>query len=245
MHACRKDTKYQTETLNFQPCRFEKIQYLFMKQDNLSKYYRQTIKKIVTVLKKDVSYRFLNIGGRKSHILYLYEQGENSLLIKKEDLRSLKDHAQSIFDTINYRWSLILETFNSTPRIGKKVKIIDDLEIRRRPLNIYMQYLDADNPGHHCFICNKKISNSYLAIDHVIPWSFLYSDDLWNLVYTHQSCNSIKSNAIPSEGAIVKLEERNRRLLKLLDGNFSNKVVEELRLAVENNFERKFWIACQ
>ena len=33
-------------------------------------------------------------------------------------------------------------------------------------------------------------------VDHILPWSFLYSDDLWNLVYSHRSCNSSKSNII-------------------------------------------------
>ncbi|WP_082063253.1 HNH endonuclease domain-containing protein [Paenibacillus sp. IHBB 10380] len=47
------------------------------------------------------------------------------------------------------------------------------------------------------------------AIDHVIPWLYLYSDYLWNLVYSHQTCNSSKSNVIPSETTIQRLEEKN------------------------------------
>ncbi len=235
--------KYQSLETR-QPIRFERVHHLLVNDVVLCKHYGSTIKKIITALKADVSYRFLNLGGKKFGI-YQYEKGDASLFIQKEDLRALKENSQQIFDTINYRWSLILETFNSTPRICKKVKIIDDIEIRRRPLNQYMKYLDMDNPSHICFICDAKIEKGLLSIDHVIPWSYLYSDDLWNLVYTHKGCNSSKSNIIPNERFIKKLEERNKRLLQILTNHRRNKTVEELQLAVDNNYVKKFWIACQ
>ena len=228
-----------------QPIRFEKVHHLLANDKVLSKHYTNTIKKIITTLKADVSYRFLNIGGQKLKKIYQYEKGDASLFIRKQDLKTLKDNAQQIFDIINYRWSLILETFNSTPRICKKVKIIDDIGIRRRPLNRYIKYLDMDNPKHICFICDLRIESGLLSIDHVIPWSYLYSDDLWNLVYTHKGCNSAKSNVIPEERFIRKLEERNKRLLQTLSLHRRDKVVEELRFAVGNNYVQKFWIACQ
>ncbi|WP_257467809.1 HNH endonuclease domain-containing protein [Paenibacillus sp. BGI2013] len=37
----------------------------------------------------------------------------------------------------------------------------------------------------------------------------MYSDDVWNLVFVHQTCNSKKSNILPEEGIIQKLEEPN------------------------------------
>lgn len=237
--------KYQDELLTMQPVRFERIEYLFENNAVLFKHYTKAIKKIVSTLKSDVSYRFLNISGKKILGIYQYKKGDNKLYIKKENLKLLKSNSQNIFDTINYRWSLILETFNSTPRICKKVKIIDDIDIKRRPLNRFMKYLDLDNQQHRCFICGDRIDNTLLSIDHVIPWSYLYSDDLWNLVYTHKSCNSAKNNIIPEERFIRKLEERNRRLLNILDGQSVDKNIEELRLAVGSNYVRKFWIGCQ
>lgn len=228
-----------------QPIRFEKVQYTLENDITLKKYYYRTIKKIITVLKADVSYRFLNIRGMANTQVYKYKKGNNSLFINIKDMKVLKNNALPIFDTINYRWSLILETFNSTPRICKKVRIVDDIKIRRQPLNKYMKYLDMDNPEHVCFICGKKIESTVLSIDHVIPWSYLYSDDLWNLVYSHRSCNSSKNNVIPEERTIHRLEERNERLLQAFRGHKIDKNIEELRLAVNNNYVQKFWIACQ
>lgn len=103
-----------------------------------------------------------------------------------------------------------------------------------------------ENPQHKCFICDKPIKDEDLSIDHVIPWSYLYSDDLWNLVYVDKSCNSSKSNHIPEEFEIRKLENRNKRLLQiLLKNGFHDKTVHDLQMAIEKNYVEKFWIGCQ
>ena len=158
----------------------------------------------------------------------------------------LKDNHEDLFDLIDYRWGLILETFNSSPRINKKVKIIDGQEIRRSSLRRFRKYLDAENPERKCFICGKHIEESELGIDHVIPWSYLYSDDLWNLVYVHNSCNSEKTNRIPSEEMIESLKQRNNRLLETLKtSGISDKNVDELDIAIEKDYVEKFWIGCK
>ena len=33
------------------------------------------------------------------------------------------------------------------------------------------------------FYTGKTLNDKEIEVDHVIPWSYLYSDDLWNLVY--------------------------------------------------------------
>ena len=70
----------------------------------------------------------------------------------------------------------------------------------------------------------------------MLPWSYLYSDDLWNLVYVDKSRNSSKSNRIPDETQIEKLEVRNRRLFGLVQGGkFDDKHTDELGLSIEND----------
>ena len=80
-----------------------------------------------------------------------------------------------------------------------------------------------------------------ISIDHVIPWSFMYSDDIWNLVVTSKSYNSSKSNSIPSEDVINKLKERNERLLEIVD----NKFKEEIKISLEANYLDKFYRDCR
>lgn len=201
--------------------------------------------KLLSIVKKDVSWRFLNLQGDKIP-LYEYEKGQNFLLLKHK--KQLCDFSDILYESINFRWTQILENFNSSPRIAKKVRIMDLERIKRTNLNRFRPYLDRENYLKICFICGKEIKNETPSIDHVIPWSFMYSDDLWNLVYTHKSCNSSKSNIIPDEKQIQKLEKRNLRLLLELindDDLAKKKSVKELELAIERNFVRKFWVNCR
>ena len=72
----------------------------------------------------------------------------------------------------------------------------------------------------------EKIDNE-LSIDHVIPWSYLFSDDIWNLVYMKKSENSSKSNKIPSEKTILNLEKRNKigsEIIRQNDKSMSMKI---------------------
>ena len=127
-----------------------------------------------------------------------------------------------------------------------KVKIIDEHDVKRSSLSKFKEYLDIENPQRICFICGKHIDNPELSIDHVIPWSYLYSDDLWNLVYVHKSCNSSKSNIIPLKEDIQKLKDRNKRLLqKLEEKDVNSKIVNELDLSIQKDYVNKFWIGCK
>lgn len=227
-----------------QPEVFEKIEDRFQ-NIGLKNDYEKVLVNIAKILKNDVSWRFDNIND-SSLKLYDYKKDGDFLIIEKLNAQTLREHEQDLYDLINYRWSLILESFNSSPRINKKVRIIDERNIKRNSLNKFKTLLDIENPNHFCFICGKKTNNDELAIDHVIPWSYMYSDDLWNLVYICQHCNSIKSNVIPSRTQIDRLKERNKNLLNLLvQQNISNKAIEELKLAVEKDYVNKFWTGCK
>ncbi|MCR8659325.1 HNH endonuclease [Paenibacillus sp. T3-5-0-4] len=208
--------------------------------------YEKSVSATVKALKTDVSYRFLRVEGREVDGVYQYEKKADSLFIRNDSLLVLKANRLIVLDAINYRWTQMLENFNHSPRLSKKVKIIDEDQVLRKPLGKYAVYLEVENPEFHCFLCGSKIEAETPAIDHVIPWSYLYSDDVWNLVYAHQSCNSSKSNMIPSEEMIQRLEERNVVLLQRMNEQGKlDKHVSELELAIESNLVRKFWIACQ
>jgi dsRNA-specific ribonuclease len=233
---------YQEKVGSKQPVKFYKAEV-----DKIIKYnYDKTINKIVAVLKQDVSYRFLNLGGEKIENIYKYNKGDDKLVILKSNLQELNRNYLIVFDIINFRWTQILEEFNLSPKISKKVKVIDIEEVKRKPLNKFIKYIEYENKSRECFICGEEIIGEKPSIDHVIPWSYLYDDNLWNLVFTHKSCNSSKNNIIPSEETIKRLEDRNIRLMNILrTKGLDNKITFELENAIKGNLVRKFWISCQ
>jgi len=229
---------------SYQPQVFEKAVLLL--QSKAEATYEKTIAKAVAAIKENVAYRFTHLRGTDITSIYSYQEKANQLYLPKRNLIDLADNAQDLFDLINYRWSLILETFNSSPRINKKVRIIDERGIKRSPLERFDQFLDVENPNHICFVCGKKIEDEDLSRDHVIPWSYLFSDDLWNLVYVHKSCNSVKSNKIPTQEEIDKLKKRNGNLLKLLEqSGKTGKEVDELKVAIKHHLVDQFYIGCK
>ncbi|MBR3512746.1 MAG: HNH endonuclease [Clostridia bacterium] len=236
--------KYYNYIENRKPERFERVEYLL--EEQLKQDYFDNINKVAKALKADVCWRFIIINGESHEEIYKYIKNENKIIISKDNMNTLKENNEDLFDLINYRWGLILETFNSSPRINKKVKIIDEQEVKRNSLSKYKKYLDVENPNHKCFICGEVIEEKEITIDHVIPWSYLYSDDLWNLVYVHKGCNSRKNNVIPTKLDIEKLKTRNNKLLLLLqDKIITGKEVDELKLAIEKDYVNKFWIGCK
>ncbi|QSO52348.1 HNH endonuclease [Alicyclobacillus curvatus] len=233
---------YQLHAHSYQPVKFLRANV----QELCGDAYVDTVHDVTQALKADVSYRFTKLAGHDVQGIFQYEKGADSLLMPVSNLAALRDNYVTVFEAINYRWAQILEDYNQSPRICKKVKIIDEQTVRRKPLKQFAQYLDVENKTHVCFLCGSEIVDETPAIDHVIPWSFLYSDDLWNLVYAHQSCNSAKSNVVPSEDVIREQEQRNVRLLQALKNNrVSDKNVSELQLAIERDLVKKFWIASQ
>lgn len=225
---------------------------VFIKAENKikTKYkeeYDKAIKNSISNVKRNVMPYFLNLN---SEVLQLYKIYSNSIGFDASHLVELYNNQQDLFDLINYRWSLMLEDYNSSPRIGKKVRIMDEQKIKRSPLTKFDKYLDLENKEHICFICGEQIDDKELSRDHVIPWSYMCSDDLWNLVYVHRSCNSLKSNRPPNDEQIKKLKERNLRLqseIRLFQEKQQGKeglsALRELDFAIEKDYVDKFYLS--
>ena len=199
------------------------------------------IKKISKTLTYDVSWRFLKLEN-KTYDIYDYNKGDKHLILKHHNL--IKAHSKLLFQLINYRWSQKLEDLNNAPRISQKVKGVDrDKKPQRKSLKRFQLFLDIENPNRICFITGKTIPEKELSIDHIIPWSFMYSDDLWNLVYVNKSVNSSMSNRAKKDDVKDKLIKRNNKLLQMLDSKKkTGKEVEELRLANSKDYVELFWI---
>ena len=205
---------------------------------------RKAITKIANVLPNDVSWRFKEIDGKEIPI-YSYDNKSRakSVIFDKESVILIKEYAIIISKLLNYKWSQLLEKFNYAPKIANKVSSISDNKLKRESLTKYKNELMKEFKDGIAidFYSGKPLKEDDISVDHVIPWSFMYSDDIWNLVLTSKSNNSSKSNSIPNEEVIAKLKERNNSIVDLLDSKFNI----EMKDAIANNYIDKYYFECR
>lgn len=211
----------------------------------LRKKFEEHVRVATDILKNDVVARFLG-NGRLGEEFIKYGPGEERVILPVNTLSAIRENTALISEAIYYRWAQVLEKYNTSPRLNRKVRIIDNTELRDRPLSYYARYLDLENPGHLCFFCGQPVADKDLSIGHVIPWNYLCSDDIWNLVYRHTNCAAAKSELIPSELTIARLERKNKALLThLADYLETDMVAGTLHDAVNHGLVRRHWLSCK
>ena len=210
--------------------------------------YLKVVSKVVKTLHENVAWRFKYVN-KKTLDIYEIDKTRNLVVIEYFAALELKDYSIVLSKILNYKWAQLLEKFNFAPKITTKVNGISPLDSRTRTkinrnklIKYRTQLLKEFEDGHIIdFYSGEELSIDDVSIDHVIPWSFMYSDDIWNLVVTSKSNNTIKSNSIPSQEMIEKLKERNIKLLDIVDEKYK----EDLKLAIDAKYVDKFYRDCR
>lgn len=143
-------------------------------------------------------------------VLYRWEPGQGHVGITPKAHAFLKTQAAALELIANFYWAEFLEGCNRlAPRIVQKVSRDG---ASRKSLQKYLKILREESNAQ-CFYCKAPLGEQRApTVDHVIPWSFLLEDDLWDLVLACTRCNSAKSDWLPDRAFIEKLLVRNRDL---------------------------------
>jgi len=226
---------YQTKEQSTLPVWFDIAKVVFMKDP---KQYQKYLEKISKAMIQDVSWRF-SIIDEKDIDLYVLDLEKRTVTFTQEHYQIVKDHAFVLSQLLNYRWAQLLEKFNQSPRIASKVKGMSDEQLRRNSLTKFKQALLKQFPDGvvRDFYTNDVLDPNDISIDHVISWSFMYSDDIWNLVITSKSRNSTKSNNKTTQDYINRLKQRNMELENIVSESFRIDLLE----AKEHDFVDKFY----
>lgn len=210
---------------------------------NNSNLFNNIIKKVSNTLHQNVCWRFKNIPTGVADLYEYSKELGSRIFIKYDDMLCLKEYAVIISKLLNYKWAQLLENFNFAPKIVSKINGISNAKLKRNNLSKYKEeLLKQFKEGKIIdFYTGKELSYDDISIDHVIPWSYMYSDDIWNLVITSKSYNSSKSNSIPTHETIKKLKERNKELLAVLNGKYKDDII----LAINNGYIDKFYYECR
>lgn len=138
--------------------------------------------------------------------LYQRNRGEDSIIIDSSLINFFRKYKWILVSALNFIITRYLEKINFVPRIAEKVSG-----------NIPRSYLNENEKKilldiHEvCFYCNKPYNGAY-AMDHVIPFNYLYQTEIFNIVPACNLCNSSKNDRLPIQDIFDKVKIRNRTL---------------------------------
>jgi hypothetical protein len=163
-------------------------------------------------LRKNVIKRSIKpeVLGKLNKDLGLYEivKGKNHILFEHAIVEFFQKFNGILNPAINYVLTRYLERINFSPRIAEKVRGIptrDHLTTREKEELLKFH-------GDACFYCERAAERYH--IDHVIPFDYLFSTELFNSVLACASCNSQKLNRLPNEEIFAKVLGRNKKLAR-------------------------------
>jgi 5-methylcytosine-specific restriction endonuclease McrA len=232
--------RYQELTQSKQPVWFN-LALPVLQQDQA--FYRELIQSMSQTLDQDVSWRFLNIEDEVINLYHIHKKKTaslNEVVFSDTHITDLKEHGPLLMQFLYFKWTQLLEKFNHAPRIANKIAGSEVQAIKRKSLKVYRDILLIlhENQAIKDFYTDETIDISDISIDHFIPWSFIYSDDIWNLVITSKSNNSKKSNKLSDKQYLTKLKEQNLALVsKIKDLNLK----ETLQDAINHSYLDKFY----
>lgn len=206
-------------------------------------YLNKQTKTIITNANNMVCPRFLNVSNGDVMDLYSLDKSNRQLQFAIDSVKVIKDYAFVLSKLLNYKWAQLLERYNNDPKISSKVTAAAERQIKRQSLSKYRKLLldYYHNEEIRDFYTGEIIDKNDIHIDHVIPWSFIYSDDIWNLVVTKSTSNLQKSNRPPTKEDIIRLENRNKELLLGL-GRTNDQYKKEIDFSIQNNTLNKLYV---
>lgn len=143
-----------------------------------------------------------------------YKKTDSKIITFDDDvIEFLYTHKTVIKKGLNHVMAKYLEKLNClTPLITNK---IDSESAKRTNLKSELQLEMSKWQNTQCFYCKNKLNKPH--VDHVIPFNFIFSTDLYNCVLACQQCNCTKSDMLPHRDFFDNVLERNDEITDYLN----------------------------
>ena len=162
----------------------------------------------------------VQIGGCAQEIpmFYTFDNAAGTLTVGAAACRFLAANHSVLLDAVTLRWARYLEGANGgLPGLIAKIEAAD-----ARPARNSAFVRTAADALHRmdksCFYCGCRLRREDVEVDHVIPWSYLFDDQLWNLVPACGGCNGRKRDSLPDLRTYAHLVKRNGSRAGSMDG---------------------------
>jgi len=147
---------------------------------------------------------------------FSYDVVKKEIALSDSFMTCINQHKMTLLSLSILEWAQFLEKFNISPNLITKLR----LKKPRRRLDKFRRIF-CNLPElnlQNCFLCGRALGSDF-TLDHVVPFDFVYSDDLWNLVPAHKECNSTKGSRVGSASLLERLSVRNRSLYEAATNN--------------------------
>lgn len=139
-----------------------------------------------------------------------YDQYASSIEIRREALDFLRENHRILRLLAIGWWVRFTEKFSFSPKLWEKI----EGQAKRQSLTSHRQALIHLGVANDCFYCDRPLEKEW-DVDHFLPWSFVLDDKLWNMVPSCKTCNSKKSDGVPSRRS-DELVRRNDQIFLVL-----------------------------
>ncbi len=144
----------------------------------------------------------------------LYQRNESKIIELDEDIvEFLHTHKILLRKGLTGVLAKYLEKLNRmTPQISNK---IDSEGARRAPLKSEIQLRMRKWQDSKCFYCKNDLLRPH--VDHVIPYNYIFTTDVYNCALACPHCNCTKSDMLPEREFFDGVLERNQGIMDYFD----------------------------
>lgn len=123
---------------------------------------------------------------------------EKAIIVDEEWLKMFLDYRKIILEWIKYNKVVYIQKRNpNVPGIVYKIEPFTSQQRNMKdPIQLW-KYIIGHEGITNLYDEKQIMTLDDLSLDHFVPWSYVASDELWNLAPTTKAINSSKSNHLP------------------------------------------------
>ena len=179
--------------------------------------YDEAIEQVKNNAFNDVVPRFHKLGTLDTDGTF-YEITDSGIILTDSVFEVFDgDDKLDLKHELDARWALLESAFAMKRENAQLINDVKNFYLLRGYERTNITYMKDMLNGYQegrCFYCGEKLDQEHIHVDHVIPRAFLYHDEPWNLVLSHEYCNEHKSDSLPGRYYINKLIDRNEQLIQ-------------------------------
>lgn len=135
-------------------------------------------------------------------------------------------------ESIIFKWALFSSNINKTLDTEKIIFLLrKSTEVQRDVYDAKKVY-DRYIRDLRCVWSNKRLDFANYEVDHALPFSVTFINDLWNLLPAHYEINRKKSDKIPTANLIEKRKEYIKNYWDVLFKEYKNRFLKEMEIGL-------------